>query len=129
MDGLIEFLSYDCEARGKERCRGPRSACVAPLPAPLQPTSRRFRAELEAKHDSGRHSQIVLSLRVRGVELVKPRQQIIHLRGANRKVRANPIVHSAPHGHRKRILAVRGIEQVRAGVRYAEQHFTEWRHA
>jgi hypothetical protein len=36
--------------------------------------SRRFRAGLEAKHDSGRHSQIVLSLRIGGVELAKARQ-------------------------------------------------------
>jgi hypothetical protein len=47
---------------------------------------RRLRAVLEAEHDSGRHPQIVLTLRAHRIELIKSRQQIIHLCRANRKV-------------------------------------------
>jgi hypothetical protein len=81
---------------------------------------------LEAEHDSRRHSQIILRLRVPGGEFVEASQQVIHLCRTKRKARVDAIVDATPYGHCKRVLIIPRIE-LPSGVRNAEQHFPKRR--
>jgi hypothetical protein len=75
--------AVDCESF-KSGAQG--RACpyfrAAPLPAPCNRHSERFCNELEAKHDSGRHTEIVLALSVVVVQLIETREQVIDFRRA-----------------------------------------------
>src|SRR5258708_8462804 len=117
----------------KKWYEGPRRARNAARPFGVhRATDTRSRLpgfSLEAEHDSGRDPQIVLGLSVGVAELIETRQQVIDLRRTDGKTRIQTVVNSAANGHRKRILAVRRDEHVRASVRNTEQHLAKRCHA
>lgn len=114
---------------GKKRCIGPRAAQTFARPLCQHRATdirRRFLlVRLEAENDSGRHSQIVLVQGVIGAQFIEASQQVIDLQRTNGEARADAVINSAAYGHRKRILAIGSVEQACAGVRDAEQHFSE----
>src|SRR5437879_6321498 len=95
----------------------------------LQPTFGSCRDLLEAEHNSGGHSEIVLALRARCTEFAEARQQVIDLRGTNREARIDAIVDPSAHSHCKCILAICCVEHVRPGMRNSEEHFSKRCHA